>query len=135
MKFRSLAGVSSSALLISALSGCISVPPDEQNATVRRGNAPSSVVDLQAATKAIKIYEAMPDDAENLGDVTAIRCHANLYEPKPTEEIVRGDLLINAYAKGADAISDMKIVRQPGNLGYNCYFRLVGTARAIKANK
>lgn len=116
------------------LAGCISVAPEEKDATVRRGNAPASVVDLQAATKALTVYDTAPDGSELLADVSAIRCHANLYEPKPTEDTVRSDLLINAFGKGANAISDIKIVRQPGNLGYNCYFRYFGTAKALKVS-
>lgn len=99
---------------------------------MRRGNAPASVVDLRAATETLTVYDATPAGAEVLADVSAIRCHANLYEPKPTEETVRSDLLINAFGKGANGISDIKIVRQPGNLGYNCYFRYFGTAKALK---
>ncbi len=117
-----------------ALAGCITVPPEEKDATVRRGNAPASVVDFQAATKALTVYETSPAGAEVLAEVSAIRCHANLYEPKPTEDTVRSDLLINAFAKGANAISDISIVRQPGNLGYNCYFRYFGTAKALKVS-
>jgi len=121
-------------LVALALTGCITVAPEEKDATVRRGNAPESVVDLQAATKAVKVYESAPEQAQSLGTVTAIRCHANLYEPKPTEETLRGDLLINAFAKGANGVSDIQIVRQPGNLGYNCYFRFFGTAKALKVS-
>lgn len=116
------------------LVGCVTVSPEEKDATVRRGNAPASVVDLQAATKALTVYETSPPGAEVLAEVSAIRCHANLYEPKPTEDTVRSDLLINAFAKGANAISDISIVRQPGNLGYNCYFRYFGTAKALKVS-
>ncbi|WP_334158527.1 hypothetical protein [Achromobacter insolitus] len=124
-----------STLSIAALlAGCISVAPEEKDATVRRGNAPASVVDLQAATKALTVYDATPAGAEVLADVSAIRCHANLYEPKPTEETVRADLLINAFGKGANAISNIQVVRQPGNLGYNCYFRYFGTAKALKVD-
>lgn len=118
-------------LISSTLAGCITVSPEEKDATVRRGNAPASVVDLQVATKAVKVYDTAPEQSQSLGTVTAIRCHANLYEPKPTEETVKGDLLVNALAKGANAVSDMKVVRQPGNLGYNCYFRYLGTANAL----
>jgi hypothetical protein len=132
MKSPLLARVSLVLLMSSTLASCITVSPEEKDATVRRGNAPASVVDLQAATKAVKVYEIAPESSESLGTVTAIRCHANLYEPKPTEETLRGDLLINAFAKGANGVSDLQIVRQPGNLGYNCYFRYFGTAKALK---
>lgn len=135
MKSHLSARVSLIVLLASSLAGCITVSPEEKDATVRRGNAPASVVDLQAATKAVKVYESAPEQSQSLGTVTAIRCHANLYEPKPTEETLRGDLLINAFAKGANGMSDIQIVRQPGNLGYNCYFRYFGTAKALKVSE
>ncbi|MGV2906453.1 hypothetical protein [Achromobacter sp. AGC25] len=132
MKIPLLSRASLFVLISSTLAGCITVAPEEKDATVRRGNAPASVVDLQAATKAVKVYDIAPEQSQSLGTVTAIRCHANLYEPKPTEETLRGDLLINAFAKGANGVSDLQIVRQPGNLGYNCYFRYFGTAKALK---
>lgn len=113
------------------LSGCISVPPDEADAPVRVGNAPSSVVDLKAARAAVHIVETAPPNAQSLGEVKAIRCHRYPGEPKPTMETVQDDLLIAAFANSANAITDVSIERQPGNVSYNCWFRYFGRAKSL----
>lgn len=116
----------------SALSGCISVPPEEQNVPVRVGIAPVSVVDLRAAKESIKVYETAPNGTTQIGEAKAIRCHRYPSDSKPTDSTVRDDLMVSALALDANGISDITIVRQPGNVATNCWFRLFGTAKALK---
>lgn len=115
------------------LSGCISVPPEEADAPVRIGNAPSSVIDVKAARAGVRVYDISPAGAQAIGAVKAIRCHRYPSEPKPTEETVLDDLRVAALGMDASGITDVTIERQPGNVGYNCWFRYFGRATAIKA--
>lgn len=117
--------------ILVTLTGCISVPPEEEGAPVRVGSAPASIVDLRAATESITVYESAPDAAKELGIAKAIRCHRYPTDTKPTESTVRDDLMISALALNANGISDIKIVRQPGNIATNCWFRYFGTAKAL----
>jgi hypothetical protein len=119
-------------MLVSTLTGCISVPAEEQNVPVRVGIAPVSVVDLRAAKDSITIYETAPEGSTQIGDAKAIRCHRYPSDSKPTESTVRDDLMVSALALDANGISDITIVRQPGNVATNCWFRLFGTAKALK---
>lgn len=115
-----------------ALAGCISVPPEEADASVRIGNAPSSVIDVKAARADIRVYSTAPAGAQELGRVKAIRCHRYPSEPKPSKETVLDDLRVAALGLDASGITDVTIERQPGNVGYNCWFRYFGRATAIK---
>jgi len=132
MKSRVLAATLLTATL---LTGCISVPQDEVDAPVRVGNAPSSVVDLRAAKASVQIIDKAPPDAQVIGVVKAIRCHRYPGEPKPTVETVQDDLLIGAFAQSANAITDVTIERQPGNVSHNCWFRYFGKAEALTTAK
>jgi len=122
------------ATLTLTLAGCISIPPEEEGAPVRVGSAPVSVVDLRAAKQEIKEYESVPEGAVVLGTAKAIRCHRYPSDSKPTEATVKDDLLVSALALNANGISDINIVRQPGNVATNCWFRYFGTAKALKVS-
>jgi hypothetical protein len=118
-------------VMATSLAGCISVPPEEEGAPVRVGSAPASVVDLRAAKEEITLYDRAPSGAKELGIAKAIRCHRYPTDTKPTESTVRDDLMISALAMDANGISDINIVRQPGNIATNCWFRYFGTAKAL----
>lgn len=69
----------------------------------------------------------MPDGAVVLGKVDAGRCHKSFVETSPDENLVKIDLKVAAYAKGADGITDIKITKESG-LTKNCWYILDGEA-------
>ncbi len=100
---------------------------------MRVGNDMSyaSLGDQREASKTIKVIDAAPSGAEDLGELDAGRCHRSFVETSPAEQGVLLDLKIAAYALGADAITDVKIEKQSA-LTKNCWYMLDGKARALR---
>ena len=90
----------------------------------------TSLKDQREAIIAIKEYSSLPEGASTLTKVDASRCHRNAMQTEPTEEEVKADLKVAAYAKGADGITDIKISKASGLL-QNCWSILNGEATAI----
>ena len=71
--------------------------------------------------------------ANIVGTVTASRCHRNMLDKPPSEADVTADLMVAAYAKGADGITEVKMETSVGGaLLKNCWHTLVGTAVAYR---
>lgn len=99
---------------------------------LRQGNDVSyvSLGDQRTANAGVRVLTAgAPAGGESLGSVEAGRCHQRTTQTAPTEESVMLDLKVAAYARGADAISDVSIVKKSG-LTSNCWHVLEGKANA-----
>ena len=75
---------------------------------------------LRDANRGVKIYSSIPERATNIKSIEVKRCHQNFTEDAPTEETLLDDLIIAAYAAGADGISKIKHKREKG-LMKNCW--------------
>lgn len=111
-----------------ALAGC-----STHSANLRVGNASSlaSLSDQRDAMRAVREYPAVPAGAETIGSIDAGRCHRNWTETAPTRENVVADLKVAAYAKGADGIANVEVVKKSGLSG-NCWYVLNGSAVAFR---
>lgn len=109
------------------LSGCSSF---SSNFQVGNDLSYASLKDQREAMKSVKVYDAMPEGSESIGEVSASRCHRSFAEDAPTETTVLSDLKIAAYAKGADGISAVRITKASG-LSRNCWYVLTGAAQAF----
>ncbi len=103
------------------------------SSNVRIGNETSyvSLADQRAASQIIQIFDSTPQGYTTLTKVEAGRCHRSFVENAPTKESLLLDLKVAAYAKGADAITDVKIEKKSG-LTNNCWYVLDGAATALK---
>ena len=102
---------------------------------MRIGNDMSyaSLGDQRTASQTIKVLDATPSGAEDLGVVDAGRCHRSFVESSPAEQAVLLDLKIAAFVLGADAITNVAIEKQSA-LTKNCWYMLGGKARALRLN-
>jgi len=94
------------------------------------GTAPISVTDIRLAKQEVDILDAAPEGSKPLGEIYVVRCHQNQFEDEPTEEMVQDDLLIEALAKGANAVTDITISKR-GDARWNCWYLLEGKAQGF----
>ena len=119
-------------VLVSVLSGCAT------SANMQVGNDQSylSLQDQRTATETIQITDTVPGNAVVIGNVEATRCHRNFTEKVPAEAVLTRDLQVNAYAAGADGITDIEITTQIVTaLLKNCWKTITGTATAYDLKK
>lgn len=90
--------------------------------------------DQREALRTVSISNELPEGATVIGSVDASRCHRNTLEAKPTEEMIRNDLRIFAYAKGADGIYGVTVRKESGLLK-NCWHILTGKATMYRLGK
>lgn len=112
------------------LAGC-----GTDSANMRIGDAqPYASLEAQrAAARQVVTTSTLPPDAKIIGTVTASRCHRYLMDNPPTPDDVTTDLMVAAYAKGADGIANIKIETSvAGALLKDCWHTLVGTAVAYR---
>lgn len=110
-----------------ALSGCSSY---SSNLQVGNDQSYLSLKDQREAVRLVRVYDALPDGAEIIGEVSAGRCHRSFVEQAPSEATVVTDLKIAAYAQGADGITNINVSKDSG-LNRNCWYVLGGTAKAF----
>jgi len=113
------------------LGGCSTY---SSNMMVGHDVAYTSLGDQRAASTKVSVYEFRPEGSQDLGLVEVGRCHRNFTETPPDETLVLLDLKIAAYARGADALAGVKIDRVSA-LTKNCWYMLVGSARALKLSR
>lgn len=95
-----------------------------------RGNKLDSSYSLQdrrAAKQHIKTVENLPAGARNMGEFSVERCHQYAQDQSPTDVVLTDDLVLLAYAEGADGIARLKFNRESGLLK-NCWSVAKGTA-------
>jgi hypothetical protein len=120
------------ALSISLLTG--SCATNSSNMRVGTDQSYTNLKDQREAITTVREYSSMPEGATRVGKVDVARCHRNTMQAKPTDDEVKVDLKVAAYAKGADGIMDIKISKSSGLL-LNCWNILNGEATAIMLRK
>lgn len=111
--------------------GCAS-----QSGNIMRGTEAYgySLSEQREALRVVSVSQNLPEEATAIGSVDASRCHRNTLESEPTEEMIRNDLRIFAYAKGADGICGITINKESGLLK-NCWYILTGKATMYRLGK
>lgn len=110
-------------VLAGGLAGCASP------STNMRIGGEQSYLSLQAQREAVRaIVDApeIPNNAIATGPVDASRCHRYQGDIEPSQEQLMDDLKAAAYARGADGIAGVTIVKESG-LMRNCWY--IFTAR------
>jgi len=128
MRIALLIGILSSILL----SGCIA--SNAPNLVGKRGNYANtgkSFEDIRAARRGIKTYSRIPNDAHSIKEVSVQRCHQNFTEDAPTIPVMEDDLILEAYAQGADGISNIRHDKQSG-LMKNCWHIRTATGTSFR---
>lgn len=66
-----------------------------------------------------------------LGRATGVDCQVGILQPAPTEDVARGELLLNAARQNADAVARVNCTRHGMSLRPNCTARIVCEGDAI----
>lgn len=112
------------ALLCLTLAGCAN-----PSGNMRVGSE-QFALNLQSqrdAVRLVSVAEAVPHNATAMGPIDASRCHRYQGDIEPTPEILTDDLKVAAFARGADGIAGIEVVKESGLLR-NCWY--IYTARA-----
>lgn len=109
------------ALLALPLAACGS---QSANMMVGTGQSYTSLADQREALRTVQVTDGVPEGATVLGPVDASRCHRRFTDEAPTEELVRNDLRVTAFARGADGVAGV-IVEKRSALVDNCWWSLV----------
>lgn len=102
-----------------------------------RGNKPNtnySLQDRRMAKMHIKVTQEMPSNAESMGDFSVERCHQYAQDEAPSDTVLADDLVLLAYAEGADGLTNIRYQRESGLLK-NCWFTAKGTATFFRDKK
>lgn len=118
-------------LLAVALAGCAG---HSSNLRVGNDQTYASLTDQREAIKNVAEYQDTPSGAKILGAVDAGRCHRLQGSIEPSEELVKADLKVTAYARGADGISHITFKKEPA-LTLNCWYILTGEAMMFSLKK
>lgn len=121
----------SCSLILALISGCATTSANMKIGTDR---SDVSLGDQRLAALTVVEMTNPPAAAVRLKTVDASRCHRRADQTAPTEEDVKLDLRIAAYAIGADVITGVKIERSSG-LSQNCWYILSGEATAWSMKK
>lgn len=118
-------------MLAIALAGCAT-----HSSNLRIGNDQSyvSLADQRAAVESVTEYASIPAGAKILGEIDAGRCHRMQGTIEPSENLVKTDLKVAAFAQGADGISNISF-SQGSALTLNCWYILTGKATMFSVRK
>ena len=111
-------------------------PSNLPNSIGMRGNSLQtglSIEEMRNARKGIRILnesQELPEFSRVLTRLEVSRCHQNWNQEKPSQATLVDDLVLAAYAQGADAISDIEFTSSTGLLK-NCWLILSASATAI----
>lgn len=119
------------ALALIALTGCVN-----PNLVGQRGdslNTQYSLQDRRMAKSHIKVTPELPAGAEivGAGPFTVKRCHQYAHEATPSEVALLDDLVLLAYAEGADGVTNVKYSKESGLLS-NCWYIAKASATFYK---
>lgn len=84
--------------------GCAS---SSSNMRVGQDQTYISLSEQRDAVKNVKIIKNISSDYKLIGHVEASRCHRNFLENEPLTDNIIIDLQVSAFAKGADAITNI----------------------------
>lgn len=116
--------VTSSLVVALILSGCVSAGYEGQ---VGGMVSMDQIFAQREARQTVEIFETVPSDYRQAGEISVRRCHRNFGENPPTISAFEGDLVLAAFAQGADAVSNIRIERMNGLLA-NCWYVEEATA-------
>lgn len=121
-----------SALLccVLALTGCGSKP----NLVGPQGNDLNTSYGLQdrrLAKQHIRVAQALPAGAAVIGEFSVERCHQYAQNEAPSDAVLADDLVLLAYAEGADGMTTPRFSRESGLLK-NCWSIAKGAATFYK---
>lgn len=97
-------------------------------------NTNYSLQDRRTAKMHIKVTQEMPLNAESMGDFSVERCHQYAQDEAPSDAVLADDLVLLAYAEGADGLTKIRYQRESGLLK-NCWFIAKGTATFFRDMK
>ena len=103
--------------------------------TNMRVGGEQSYLSLQGQREAalsVEQVDAVPAGATAIGPVDASRCHRYQGDIEPSTELLLADLKAAAYARGADGIARVDVVRESGILR-NCWY--IWTAKGTMYRK
>ena len=115
--------------IIFLISGCAT-----PNLVGQRGNKTNSAYSLQdqrTARSQIRVEKTVPANATGVGDFSVERCHQYAQDEAPTDTIMLDDLVLAAYAQGADGLANARFETESA-LFKNCWFLVRGTATFFK---
>jgi hypothetical protein len=91
-----------------------------------------SLQDRRAAKQHIQVTATVPSGAQVMGDFTARRCHQYAQSEPPSQATLTDDLVMLAFAQGADGMTNLRFSSESGLL-QNCWSVYSGTASFYKA--
>ncbi|WP_306257203.1 hypothetical protein [Pararhizobium sp. IMCC21322] len=92
------------------------------------------LIGQRQAAQDVRVFQTVPSGYTQMGDVSVRRCHRNFLEKPPNAAAFEDDLVRVAFAKGADAITNIRIKRLNGLLA-NCWYVEEATASIYKLNR
>lgn len=95
-------------------------------------NANYSLQDRRAAKTHIRVTPTIPDGFVAMGDYSSERCHQYAQNEPPSDAVLLDDLVMLAYAEGADGVTNARFERESGLLR-NCWLIAKGTATFYRA--
>ena len=104
------------------------------NLVGKRGNYANqgkTLADVRDARRGITIYSKLPTTANNIKELSVQRCHQNFTEDAPTRAVMEDDLVLEAYANGADGIANIKHTKASGLLK-NCWHIKTATGTSFR---
>jgi outer membrane murein-binding lipoprotein Lpp len=119
-------------IAILLLAGCAN--PNLVGTRGNKLNSDYSLQDRRAAKLHIKSTKELPQGAQSMGDFSVERCHQYAQDQAPSETVLADDLMLLAYAEGADGLTNLRFSRESGLLK-NCWFVAKGTATFFKTSK
>lgn len=120
------------ALVVVFVAGCAN--PNLVGLRGNKLNTDYSLQDRRMAKMHIKVVQALPSNAENMGDFSVERCHQYAQDEAPSDAVLADDLVLLAYAEGADGLTNIRYQRESGLLK-NCWFVAKGTATFFRDKK
>ena len=119
---------------LSLLTGCM--VSNYPNLVGKRGNYANqgnTLADVRDARRGITIYSKLPASASNIKQLSVQRCHQNFTEDAPSLSVMEDDLVLAAYANGADGITNIKHTKASGLLK-NCWHIKTATGTSFRLN-
>lgn len=104
---------------LAILAGCAT----KGNLVGPRGNDLNTSYGLQdrrAAKQHVKVAGALPAGAQAMGEFSVERCHQFAQNEPPSDAVLSDDLVLLAYAEGADGLLSPRFERESGLLK-NCW--------------
>ncbi|EAT10731.1 hypothetical protein HF888_11135 [Bermanella marisrubri] len=117
---------------IAAIIGLLSMGACSSMPGAKTGNDLSylSLRDKRLSEKRVQVLSQTPQSSDVLGVVTTKRCQTSVFSEEPQEKTLLVDMKAEAYRLGANAISDVKVVKA-GAVGDGCWNLYTATANML----